>query len=218
MSSSFRVFKSLHKHKTYSKSIRLFKTSNTQSALLADDTETITAKQHEIERFELEKSLKMRDSPNWKSFQHSPKHELAKLAEILTHSGMDLWKPYLADSNPFINTSFSTGLEGLRHRIRVNDTDGNFVSDYTSEGDKELRFRVGQVVKHKKFGYRGVVIGWDPACYQSFDWILVMHGLQKNRLQDPQDFLQIQDKPLITFWWIKDTDQTIKSHTACKII
>jgi len=179
---------------SYSKSLRLFQTTHPNNGLLVDDSDTITAKQHEIERFELEKSLKMKDSPNWKSFQYEPKHELAKLAEILTHSGYAAWKPYCADANPFINTSFSSG-QGLRHRLRVNDSNGKFVSDYTTEGGKELKFRVGQVVRHKRFGYRGVVIGWDPACYQTFDWILVMHGLQKNRLQDPQIFLDIQDKP-----------------------
>lgn len=24
-----------------------------------------------------------------------------------------------------------------------------------------IKFRVGQVVRHKRFGYRGVIIGWD---------------------------------------------------------
>ena len=156
---------------SYSKTVRLFQTTNSSLGLIQDDFETITAKQHEIERFELEKSLKMKDSPNWKSFQYEPKHELAKLAEILTHSGYSAWKPYVAEYNPFINTSFSSG-QGLRHRIRVNDSEGKFISDFTTEGNKELKFRVGQVVKHNRFGYRGVIIGWDPACYQTFDWIL----------------------------------------------
>jgi hypothetical protein len=25
-----------------------------------------------------------------------------------------------------------------------------------------VKYRVGQVIKHKKWGYRGVIIGWDP--------------------------------------------------------
>jgi len=25
-----------------------------------------------------------------------------------------------------------------------------------------VKFRVGQVVHHRRFGYRGVIIGWDP--------------------------------------------------------
>ena len=26
----------------------------------------------------------------------------------------------------------------------------------------QVKFRIGQIIKHKKFGYRGVIIGWDP--------------------------------------------------------
>ena len=26
----------------------------------------------------------------------------------------------------------------------------------------EVKFRVGQVIKHKRWGYRGVIVGWDP--------------------------------------------------------
>jgi len=27
----------------------------------------------------------------------------------------------------------------------------------------QVKFHVGQVVRHKRFGYRGVIIGWDVA-------------------------------------------------------
>lgn len=26
----------------------------------------------------------------------------------------------------------------------------------------EVKYRIGQVIRHKKWGYRGVIIGWDP--------------------------------------------------------
>ena len=31
-----------------------------------------------------------------------------------------------------------------------------------------VKFRVGQVVKHKRWGYRGIIIGWDPSAKVSF--------------------------------------------------
>ena len=30
-----------------------------------------------------------------------------------------------------------------------------------SPREKHIKYRIGQVVKHKKWGYRGVIIGWD---------------------------------------------------------
>ncbi|GFR46804.1 hypothetical protein Agub_g8437, partial [Astrephomene gubernaculifera] len=32
------------------------------------------------------------------------------------------------------------------------------------------RLRLGQRVLHRQLGYRGVVVGWDPACCESEDW------------------------------------------------
>ena len=34
-----------------------------------------------------------------------------------------------------------------------------------------VTFRVGQVFIHKKFGYRGVVYGWDPKCARDEAWV-----------------------------------------------
>nr|XP_039272131.1 uncharacterized protein LOC120346453 [Styela clava] len=41
---------------------------------------------------------------------------------------------------------------------------------------KALKYRVGQVIKHKKYGYRGVIVGWDETCKAPKTWILTMHG------------------------------------------
>jgi len=34
-------------------------------------------------------------------------------------------------------------------------------ADPRSPRPPHVKFRVGQVVRHKRFGYRGVIIGWD---------------------------------------------------------
>ena len=38
-----------------------------------------------------------------------------------------------------------------------------------------VRFRVGQVVKHKLVGYRGVIVGWDATCKAPKSWIKDNH-------------------------------------------
>jgi len=39
---------------------------------------------------------------------------------------------------------------------------------------RELRLHVGQVVLHKLYGYRGVIVGWDSSCKAREQWILQM--------------------------------------------
>lgn len=39
-----------------------------------------------------------------------------------------------------------------------------------------VKFRIGQVIKHKRFGYRGVIVGWDrktKVCLKSGFLILI---------------------------------------------
>ena len=36
----------------------------------------------------------------------------------------------------------------------------------------DVQFRVGQVVRHKIWGYRGVIVGWDPIANVSFNVII----------------------------------------------
>ena len=31
-------------------------------------------------------------------------------------------------------------------------------------------FNIGQLVRHRRYGYRGVVAGWDPACEADDQW------------------------------------------------
>jgi len=39
-----------------------------------------------------------------------------------------------------------------------------------------VKYRVGQVVKHAKWGYKGVIIGWDETARAPDDWLSQMHG------------------------------------------
>ena len=35
----------------------------------------------------------------------------------------------------------------------------------------EVKYRIGQVVKHTKYGLHGVIIGWDSTAKAPEDWI-----------------------------------------------
>ena len=48
-----------------------------------------------------------------------------------------------------------------------------------------VRFRVGQVVKHKKWGYRGVIIAWDTEAKAPADWLREMHKENKQWRHQP---------------------------------
>ncbi|XP_063840318.1 uncharacterized protein LOC135089050 isoform X1 [Scylla paramamosain] len=43
------------------------------------------------------------------------------------------------------------------------------------EHPKEVKWRIGQVVKHHSFGYKGVIIGWDLKAKAPQEWILSQH-------------------------------------------
>jgi hemimethylated DNA binding protein len=39
-----------------------------------------------------------------------------------------------------------------------------------------VQYRVGQVIRHKKWGYLGVIVGWDSTAKAPEDWLQTMHG------------------------------------------
>lgn len=42
-------------------------------------------------------------------------------------------------------------------------------------GGGGVRHRVGQVMTHAQYGYRGVIYGWTPTCQASQEWIVQMN-------------------------------------------
>lgn len=41
--------------------------------------------------------------------------------------------------------------------------------------NNSVRFRVGDIMMHKRYHYRGVIYGWDPICKASDEWIAQMN-------------------------------------------
>lgn len=57
-----------------------------------------------------------------------------------------------------------------------NEPNGYFAGSPEPRVDrKDIKFRVGQVIKHRKFGYKGVIIGWD---YRTKVWQTFSNTLQ----------------------------------------
>lgn len=40
-----------------------------------------------------------------------------------------------------------------------------------SERTTKVAFKVGQMFQHKRYGYEGVITGWDVVCDANEDWI-----------------------------------------------
>lgn len=60
-----------------------------------------------------------------------------------------------------------------------------------------LKFRVGQVIKHNIFGYRGVIIGWDNKCKAPAAWTKALYGKDRTSVDKPHYLLlvDIRDRP-----------------------
>ncbi|XP_071956112.1 uncharacterized protein [Antedon mediterranea] len=43
----------------------------------------------------------------------------------------------------------------------------------------EVKFRIGQVIRHKLWGYRGIIVGWDETAQAPESWIQEMHPKDK---------------------------------------
>jgi len=59
--------------------------------------------------------------------------------------------------------------------------------------NKKLRFRVGNVVKHRKYGYRGVIVGYDESCKASHMWRMAMHKEDAARALDTPHYAVLVD-------------------------
>ncbi|CAG9462545.1 unnamed protein product [Pedinophyceae sp. YPF-701] len=68
----------------------------------------------------------------------------------------------------------------------------------STEGARQVRYRVGTVMRHARYGYRGVITGWDERCEASRDWIRGM-GVGQLQRGESQPFyhvlVDVRDRP-----------------------
>lgn len=57
-----------------------------------------------------------------------------------------------------------------------------------------VKYRIGQVVKHRKWKYHGVIIGWDIKCKAPEDWIEKMHDGKRQYKSQPNYLLLVHNQ------------------------
>lgn len=81
-------------------------------------------------------------------------------------------------------------LMGLEKQLSKNQRLGN----QNKQKQKKLPlFYVGDVIVHKKYGYRGVIVGWDMYCRAPPMWILSMHKDQSEIARDTVHYKVLVD-------------------------
>uniref|UniRef100_A0A1I7Z6W8 YccV-like domain-containing protein n=1 Tax=Steinernema glaseri TaxID=37863 RepID=A0A1I7Z6W8_9BILA len=61
-----------------------------------------------------------------------------------------------------------------------------------------IKYRVGQVVRHKIHGYRGVIIGWDETARAPESWLNRIHGPHKDWRDLPNYTVAIDTRDRVT--------------------
>jgi len=61
------------------------------------------------------------------------------------------------------------------------DPNGYFAGSVSPRSPRppKVKYRVGQVIRHKKWGYRGVIVGWDAQAKAPESWLREMHPKDK---------------------------------------
>jgi len=83
-------------------------------------------------------------------------------------------------------TPLDAAFEGLR-RLATLESDLEEMVKVRRQRDKyreQVQHRVGQVLAHRKYGYRGVIVGWDGRCRRSAEW-LAANNLPQNYIDMP---------------------------------
>ena len=90
-------------------------------------------------------------------------------------TNIDFWKNVLVKVLKFASVPSSTRIDNngecvAKEVFRYKDRSGYFASSVEARSPRpsKVAYRVGQVVRHKRWGYRGVIIGWDVKAKVSF--------------------------------------------------
>ncbi|XP_054723277.1 F-box only protein 21-like [Uloborus diversus] len=62
-----------------------------------------------------------------------------------------------------------------------------------TERSPDIKFRVGQVIVHKVWKYRGVIVGWDETAKAPKEWLKVMHGEKHKHWKDMPNYSILVD-------------------------
>lgn len=63
----------------------------------------------------------------------------------------------------------------LTAELRASDRNARPIMTRDTEATKAVKYKIGQMFQHKRYGYIGVIIGWDPKCAAGEQWIVQMN-------------------------------------------
>lgn len=98
------------------------------------------------------------------------------------HVAVEKAKSYTTSSASTYEVGAEVALEPSERAIlKRRDMDGNFAASAVPRNPRpaHIKYRIGQVIRHKTYGYRGVIVGWDATAKAPEGWLDTMHG--KNR-------------------------------------
>lgn len=82
-----------------------------------------------------------------------------------------LIEKYILSSYNSPTTEHSQLLEQLRLIRAVDSTPRQVRTRNKSSGSDQVKYRIGTVFRHQRYGYIAAIIGWDVECYMSSRWI-----------------------------------------------
>ncbi|XP_078619763.1 F-box only protein 21-like [Branchiostoma floridae x Branchiostoma japonicum] len=79
------------------------------------------------------------------------------------------------------NNVFSRGESPAYEVLQRRSPEGYFAGSTVPRRPRpvHVKYRVGQTIKHKRYGYRGVIIGWDVIAKAPPNWLLANHPADK---------------------------------------
>jgi len=101
--------------------------------------------------------------------------------------------------------------------FKFRDKDGHFGQSPEPRETRppNVKFRVGQVVKHLRFGYKGVIIGWDETARAPEDWLKEMHKNHKEWRKQPNYALLVdtRDRTVPQITYVPQENIKVIQHT-----
>jgi len=78
-----------------------------------------------------------------------------------------------------------------------------------------VKYRVGQVIKHIRWGYRGVIIGWDETARAPDVWIKEMHNENREWSRQPNYAILVdtRDRPAPQITYVPQENLDVVKHT-----
>ena len=120
---------------------------------------------------------------------------------------MPEYRALIENKNHTILSSLQVGPNRWRYRVRVDNALGSipFSVAYTWEVTQQpeegvIKYDLGQCLTHRKFGYKGVIIGWDTKCRQPEEWCKAMEidTLSRGRKQ-PFYHVLVHEHDMVTY-------------------